>query len=84
MHNNYSKCLDCIKNAVVNGEHLTLTVSHRLGESEFSGWFISITTHDQETDEVDWGFCSGWKPNYNEAINDLKANEAYKRYPYPI
>lgn len=83
IYNQFSKCYDLIKDEVVNGEHLTLTVSHKLEESEFSGWFVSITTHDEVTDETDWGFCSGWLPSYPEAIGNLKANISYKRYPFP-
>ena len=84
IHNNYSKCIDCIKDTIVNGEHLTLTVSHCLHEGKYTGWFASITTHDPETDETDWGFCAGWLPNYNEVIAVLKSNKAYERYPYPV
>lgn len=84
IRNTYSNCLDCIKDGIINGEHLTLTVSHRLENSEFSGWFVSITTHDPETDETDWGYCAGWLPSYPEAIRELKANPAYRRYPFPI
>ena len=83
-YNHYSNCFDCTKDAVVNGEHLTLTISHCLREHECTGWFVSITTHDTETDETDWGFCAGWLPSYTEAIAALKANPSYRKYPYPV
>ena len=85
IRNEFMGCNDCIKDAIVNGEHLTLTVSHLLDQStKFTGWFVSITTHDEITDETDWGFCAGWLPSYIEAIKHLKENPSYKRYPFPI
>lgn len=83
--NNYMNCFDCVKDEIVNGEHLTLTVSHRLDEENphLSGWFVSITTHDYVTDETDWGFCYGWCKTYHEAITGLKNDVSYKRYPFP-
>lgn len=84
IHNDYNKSIDCVKDAIVNGEHLTLTVSHRLADDEFTGWFASITTHDPETDETDWGFCYGWCASYPEVIAGLKSNRSYKEYPFPV
>lgn len=85
VRNSYMGCFDCIKDANVNGEHLTLTVSHRLDpeRTDMSGWFVSVTTHDPATDDVDWGFCSGWHESYHKAIECLKSNQSYKRYPFP-
>ena len=85
IRNNFMNCNDLIRDAIVNGELLTFTVSHRLESgTELSGWFVDITTHDPATKEVDWGFCSGWTPSYPEAVAKIKADPAYKRYPFPI
>ena len=84
--NCYDGSYDCEKDAVVNGEHLTMIVSHKLDQAnlEFSGWFISILTHDWETDEIDWGFCSGWCQTYHEALNDIMNQPSYQKYPFPV
>ena len=84
--NAYDKSYDCEKDAVVNGEHLTMIISHRLdvGYPELSGWFISILTHDYETDEIDWGFCSGWCPTYHAALTEIVNQPSYQKYPFPI
>ncbi len=65
-----------------NGEKLTLYVEHRLTQaSNLTGWFISICTND-ENDEHDWGFCSGWCSSYPEALQSIKSHSAYKAYPF--
>lgn len=82
--NTLMNCFDSVRDKIVDGEHLTLTISHCLEDGKFTGWFASITTHDPETDETDWGFCSGWHSTYHEAVASLKANPAYYKYTYPI
>ena len=84
--NSYMNSFDLTRDAIVNGEHLSLDVSYRFAPEDpwkRTGWLVDITTHDSETDEVDWGFCSGWCPTYAEAIAQLKAHPSYKTYPFP-
>ena len=72
------------KEAYVKGTHLIMTVCHKMKHSLFSGWCIIIQTHDEETDEVDWAFFSGWHDSYPAALEGIKRTEGYKKYPFPI
>lgn len=84
--NPYMNSFTLTRDAIVNGEHLSLTIDYRFAPEDQwkrTGWIVSIETHDPETDEIDWGFCSDWCPTYAEAISQLKANVSYKTYPFP-
>ena len=83
--NDDMNCRDVAKDATVDGEKLRLTVTYRLNPKQpaYSGWFASIVVLGEE-EEPEWGFCSGWRPSYTEAIAALKAHVAYERYPFPI
>lgn len=72
------------KEAYVKGQHLILTVCHKMKYNSLSGWIIIIQTHDEKTDEIDWAFTSGWCDSYPAALKAIKRTEGYKKYPFPM